>query len=387
MKKVIILRYGELHLKGKNRYVFENILIADIKEKLKTFSCQVKKNWGRYIVSEFEPECTKQIVNILSKIFGLHSLSEADEIETSEDNILGYCKNILLSQKSFRASVNRADKRFAIGSEQFARMVGAAVYNNNPGIKVDLKHYEVEVMVDIRENGKTYISTTKVMGAGGMPYGSAGKGLVLLSGGIDSPVSAYMVAKRGLALDALHFHSFPHTSLEAKQKVVSLAKQIKPHMGNFKLYVCNFTQIQEAIYKNCRSDYQITIMRRIMLRIADRLCQSNKLSAIVTGESLGQVASQTVQSLTCTNAVLQNVPALRPLIGFDKSEIVDIAVKIGTYDISILPYEDCCTVFLPKKPVIKPTIKQCEREEGMFDFEPLIAVALETLEVIDINAN
>lgn len=384
MKEVIILRYGEIHLKGKNRNMFENMLVSNIREKLHGFSHKLKTHRGRYVVSGFQQEDKQQIIANLTKVFGLVSLSEAVEMETSVEGILEFCKQIKLTQKNFRASVKRADKSFPHTSDEFSRMVGSAIYLANPGIKVDLTNPEIEIMVDIREEGNTFISTSKIMCAGGMPYGSAGKGLVMLSGGIDSPVSAYMVAKRGLALDALHFHSFPHTSLQAKEKVISLAKQIKPYLSHFKLYVCSFTKIQEEIHKHCHPEYQITIMRRLMLRIAERLCAEKGLQAIVTGESLGQVASQTIESITCTNDVMQTVPVLRPLIAFDKSEIVTIANKIGTYDISILPYEDCCTVFLPEKPVIKPTIKQCEKQESFYDFEPLLDKALKTIEIIEI---
>jgi len=384
VKNIIILRYGELHLKGHNRGMFERILISNIKAMLFGYVFKLKKISGRYIISDFDSNEKQAIILILSRVFGLVSLSDCAEIDTSEENILKFCNEIKLKEKSFRATVKRADKKFPITSDQFAKIVGTTVCESNKDIKVDLHNPEVEVYVDIRDNGKTYISTSRIPCVGGMPFGSAGKALSMLSGGIDSPVASYMMAKRGLAFDAIHFHSFPHTSLQAREKVVSLAKELRKFVSPFKLYICCFTKIQEEIHKHCDEEYGITIMRRIMLRICEKICQQNKLGAIITGESLGQVASQTMQSITCTNSVLETIPVFRPLIGFDKNDIISVATKIGTYDISILPYEDCCTVFLPEKPIIKPTIKHCLRQESFFDFEPLIQEAVDTIEILNI---
>ena len=242
------------------------------------------------------------------------------------------------------------------------------------------------VYVEIRENGKAYIHSDKTFSVGGMPVGSSGKGLLMLSGGIDSPVAGYMMAKRGLSIDAIHFHSFPYTSIQAKEKVISLAEVLTQYIGDVKIYLIPFTRIQELIHANCDDSYMITIMRRIMLRIAEKVCELNGIKTIITGESLGQVASQTIESITVTNSVLKKIPVMRPLIGMDKSEITEISKKINTFDISILPYEDCCTVFLPKNPVIKPTIEKAENEESFLDIDTLVDAAVEAMEIIEIKA-
>jgi thiamine biosynthesis protein ThiI len=249
---------------------------------------------------------------------------------------------------------------------------------------VDLHDPELNLCVDIRENNKTFVFYENIKGAGGMPVGTSGSGLLLLSGGIDSPVAGYMMAKRGMPISALHFHSYPYTSESAKQKVIDLAKLIKKYTGPFKLYVCSFTEIQENIHKNCNSEFMITLMRRIMYRIAERLSLKVGVQSIITGENLGQVASQTVESMTVTNEVVKELPIFRPLIAFDKEDISDIAKKIGTYETSILPYEDCCTVFLPKHPLIKHKKDKCEIEESKLDLENLIENALNSIEVIEI---
>ncbi|MEG1499737.1 MAG: tRNA uracil 4-sulfurtransferase ThiI, partial [Clostridia bacterium] len=356
MKKVIILRYGEIYLKGKNRSYFENILIGQIKDACNKFNARFTNIYGRYIISDFLENDEKSLIAAFTKIFGLVSLSLAVEFETSEDNIEKYCKSLRLSEKTFRVSVVRADKTFPIISTKYEPIVGGYILDSNPNLIVKLKNPEVEVVVDIRENNKTYVSAKKIECAGGMPSGTAGNGLLLLSGGIDSPVAGYMMAKRGLKLFALHFHSFPYTSALAKDKVVSLAKKLEEYSGKIKIFVVKFTNVQEAIHKNCKEEYMITIMRRIMMRIAEKLCIHNKINCIITGESLGQVASQTIEGLTSTESVIEKTPVFRPLIGFDKQEIISVSEKIGTYETSILPYEDCCTVFLPKKPLIRPKI-------------------------------
>ena len=238
--------------------------------------------------------------------------------------------------------------------------------------------------VDIRETKFSYIYSKVINGLGGMPVGTSGSGLLLLSGGIDSPVAGYMMARRGMEINAIHFHSYPYTSESAKQKVIKLANIIKKFTGSFKLYVVSFTKIQENIHKNCSSSFMITLMRRIMFRIAEKIAKANNFQCIITGENLGQVASQTVESMTVTNAVIEDLPVFRPLISFDKDDISKIATKIGTFETSILPYEDCCTVFLPKHPVIKPSIDKCLKEEQKLDIMKLIDDALKDIEIIDI---
>ena len=383
MKKVILLRYGELHLKGKNKGFFEKVLIRNIKETVKDFDCNVQKIAGRYIVSNFDEMDTETLANKLTKVFGLVSLSVAEELDTSKDNIENYIGSLRLNKSSFRVSVKRADKTFPIPSNEYERSLGAIICKNNKDIKVALKNYDIEILVDIRENKKTYISTENISCVGGMPYGTAGNGLLLLSGGIDSPVAGYMMAKRGLKIYALHFHSFPYTSAQAKQKVVELANLMTEYCGNIKLICCPFTKIQEEIHKKCNAEFMITIMRRIMMRIAAKVCKNYDCGAIITGENLGQVASQTMESMMVTNFSQIEYPIFRPLIAFDKQDIIKVAENIGTYETSILPYEDCCTVFLPKNPVIKPKMEKVILEENKLDIDLLITDALENLEIIE----
>ncbi len=384
MKRVILVRYSEIHLKGNNKGFFEKLLLNNIKRALKDFECHIVFVHTRYIVSDYNPCDEIDIIATLKKIFGIHSISVADEIETSEENIINYFKQKKLSNTSFRVSVNRADKSFKMNSTEFSKLIGAVIFEAGENLIVDLHSFKTEVSIDIRESGKTYIFDEIIKGAGGMPVGSAGKGLLLLSGGIDSPVAGYEIAKRGMICDALHFQSFPYTSENAKNKVIKLAKLIKPYTQIKRLYVVSFTKIQEEIHKHCDGDYMITIMRRFMMRIAESLVLRNDYKAIITGESLGQVASQTIESLTSSNSVLNLTVALRPLIAFDKDETIEISHKIGTYETSILPFEDCCTVFLPKNPVIKPKLERVKAEEDKLDVEFLVKDALESLEIIEI---
>lgn len=383
--KVLLLRFGELYLKGNNRNVFEGQLINNIKEMLKGEEYKFSKTFGRYVISNYDPSRETEIIDRLSKVFGLHSFSPAEEVDANVEEIT---KQVLQSQvdnKTFKVIVKRADKNFPLKSMDFAASLGGKILQKFPASSVDLYNPQLEINVDIRMNGKAYVYTSSIKGQGGLPLHTAGKGLLLLSGGIDSPVAGYLVSKRGLALEALHFHSYPYTSERAKEKVLSLAKILSSYVGEIKLHVVSFTKIQEAIHVNCKPEYMITIMRRIMMRIAEKLCEKNNLGAIVTGESLGQVASQTMQSMTVTGSVIKCLPVFRPCIAMDKEEIMAVANKIDTYETSILPYEDCCTVFLPKNPVIKPTIEKAEKEESHLDIDALVAEALETEEVVYIK--
>lgn len=383
MKKVIMIKYGEIYLKGNNRSFFENLLLKDIKYALFQIKADVKKFRTRYIVENYADEDENLIIQKLLTVFGIHSMSPAIEIETSKENILDFCKNIKI-EGTFKVDTNRADKNFEIRSNDLNCMVGELILDNNQNSKVDVHSPDQKIYIDIRENGKTYIYYKNIMGAGGMPVGSSADGLALLSGGIDSPVACYKMAKRGMHLVGLHFASYPYTSEQAKQKVVELAKIIKPYTHMRTLYVCSFTQIQEQIHKNCRDEYMITLMRRFMMRIAERLAEKVGAKAIVTGENLGQVASQTVESITSSNYVTEVMPVFRPLIAMDKNEIIDIAKQIGTFDTSILPFEDCCTVFLPKYPLIKPNLKKVQDEEDKLDVELLIETAMNNLQEIKI---
>lgn len=384
MKKVIMIKYGEIYLKGNNRNFFESMLLKNIKYALFGIKADAKRVRTRYFVENYDEEREDEIVQRLQKVFGIHSFSKAVEIDTTQDNIVDFCSGIRLQNCTFKVETNRADKSFELSSMQTNCLIGEVILNNNPTVKVDVHKPDVTIFIDIRENKKTYVFYQNIMGAGGMPVGSSADGLVLLSGGIDSPVACHQIAKRGMHLTGLHFASYPYTSEQAKEKVVKLAQIIKPYTHMKKLFVVSFTEIQENIHKCCKDEYMITLMRRFMMRIAERLANMVGAKAIVTGENLGQVASQTVESITSSNSVLEVMPVFRPLIAMDKEEIVSIAKKIGTFETSILPYEDCCTVFLPKYPLIKPNLKKVLEEESKLDVEKLIQNALNNIEEIKI---
>lgn len=379
--KILVLRYGEIYLKGKNQRLFKKALVSNLKASLKGFDYSLEILWSRYII-----KCNKndleQIIERLKFVFGLVSLSIAVEIEAKREAIEEYFSNIKTNAKTFRVSVKRGDKSFPIKSVEFEKILGGLVIQNNPNLKVKLKDPELEICLEIRDNFKAYIYDENIQLSGGLPLGTSGKGLLLLSGGIDSPVAGYLTAKRGMYFQALHFHSYPYTSDKAREKVISLSKEITKFCPNLKLNFISITKIQEEIHKNCSPEYMITIMRRFMFRLAEIVAKQKKLSALITGESLGQVASQTVQSMTSTQSVLNNLVTLQPCICMDKTEIIKVADKIGTYETSILPYEDCCTVFLPKNPIIKPDLRKVEFEESKLDIESLINDSLNSLETI-----
>lgn len=385
MNKVLLLKFGELFLKGRNRREFLKLLRYNIEQKLKGLAYKLSETQGRLVVSNFSADIEDELISRLQKVFGLIGVASAVEIDTAMEDIERYVGGFdVENYKTFKIEAKRADKTFPMTSMEIERHLGGVVLDKNPNLKVDLYNPELVINVEIRVNNKTYIYSNLYPCANGLPLGSAGKGLLLLSGGIDSPVAGYLMSKRGLKLEAVHFHSYPYTSAQAKEKVIELAKEISEYCGEIKLHVVSFTEIQEQIHKNCDAEYMITIMRRIMMRIAERLCKENGLGAIVTGESLGQVASQTMQSMTVTNSVV-SLPVFRPVIAFDKEEIMNVARKIGTYETSILPYEDCCTVFLPKNPVIRPTISRAEYLEKSLDIDSLVETAVLNEEIIDIK--
>ena len=385
MNKVLLLKFGELFLKGRNRREFLKLLRYNIEQKLKGLTYKLSETQGRLVVSNFSADIEDELISRLQKVFGLIGVASAVEIDTVMEDIEKYVGGFdVENYKTFKIEAKRADKTFPMTSMEIERHLGGVVLDKNPNLKVDLYNPKLVINVEIRVNNKTYIYSNLYPCANGLPLGSAGKGLLLLSGGIDSPVAGYLMSKRGLKLEAVHFHSYPYTSAQAKEKVIELAKEISEYCGEIKLHVVSFTEIQEQIHKNCDAEYMITIMRRIMMRIAERLCKENGLGAIVTGESLGQVASQTMQSMTVTNSVV-SLPVFRPVIAFDKEEIMDVARKIGTYETSILPYEDCCTVFLPKNPVIRPTISRAEYLEKSLDIDSLVETAVLNEEIIDIK--
>ena len=381
MKTAIIIRYCEIHLKGKNRGFFEKLLKENIKRTLKDVDCVFTTMHSRYLIEDFDENDYEVISEKLKKIAGIHTFSPALVVENDfsqiENAVLELCKD---KEGTFKVAVNRADKTFSPSSMETAMILGGKILENySKQLKVNVKNPDCVVNVDIREDGKTFVYTDVVQCISGMPVGSAGKGMLLISGGIDSPVAGYLTAKRGMKLDCIHFHSFPYTGEAAKEKVIELAKRVGEYNGGINLYVVSFTHIQEAIHEKCPEEFMITLMRRFMMRIAERLAKQQNCQAIITGESLGQVASQTIESITSSNSVV-TMPVLRPLIMFDKIDIIDIARKIDTYETSILPYEDCCTVFLPKFPAIKPNLDRVLKAESKLDVEGLIAEAFTKIE-------
>ncbi len=381
----ILIRYGEIFLKGNNRGYFESALAKNIRTALENFTFKFVRAQNRFLIEDYDEAYETDIIDKLTKIFGIHSVSVAVKVKSTEEE-LEKAAVLMMKDKSgtFRVTVNRADKKIQKSSMELAARLGGAVLESNPNLTVNLHVFDTDLYVDIRENGLSYLFTDKIMGAGGMPVGTAGAGMVLLSGGIDSPVAAYMMAKRGLKLHAIHFHSAPYTSEMAKQKVVDLACIVKNYSGPIVLHVIPFTDVQLKIHEKCPAELMITIMRRFMMRIAERIAKANSCGALITGESLGQVASQTMESITVTNGVIEDLPVFRPLIGMDKTEIMDIARNIDTYDTSILPYEDCCTVFLPKNPVIRPKLETVLKAEAKLDVETLIAACIENQEIINV---
>lgn len=383
MKKAIIIRYCEIHLKGKNRGYFEKMLKENIKRSLKGIDCTFTIMHSRYLIENFDEFDCELIKDKLQKIAGIHTFSEALVVANDFEEIVSAAA-LLCEEKegTFKINTNRADKTFSPNSMETSRLLGGRLlekYFNK--LKVDVKNPSFCINVDIREDGKTFVYTDVVHCMSGMPVGSAGKGLLLISGGIDSPVAGYLTCKRGMKLNCLHFHSFPYTGEAAKEKVIELTKKIGEYNGGINLYVVSFTHIQEEIHKNCPEEFMITLMRRFMMRIAERLAIKNGDQAIITGESLGQVASQTIESITSSNSVV-TMPVLRPLIMQDKIEIIETAKKIDTYETSILPYEDCCTVFLPKFPSIRPNLERVKKMEDKLDIEGLIEEAMKNIEKI-----
>ena len=386
MDKVIMLRYGELFLKGRNRSYFEGVLARNIKAALAPFKCKFSRTQNRYYVEDYSFTDEYAIVERLRKVFGLHSLSIAVKVATDYENIFAAAVDCAPIEGTFRVNVKRADKKLSMNSMQIAIEAGARILRAKPGLSVDLHDPEAVVNIDIRENGYTYIFGESVACAGGMPVGTAGRGMLLLSGGFDSPVAGWRMAKRGVKVYAVHYHSYPHTSLQAREKVVDLAKKLTPWCGDITLYVVPFTHIQEEIHRRCNPDFMITVMRRVMVRIAERLAIKEGCGCLITGESLGQVASKTMESITSTEDAVEGLPVFRPLIAMDNTEIMEQAEYIDTYDISKQPFEDCCTVFLPRNPVIHPKLDEARAEEGKLEGEEeLIKEAIDGAEVLHLG--
>ena len=383
-KQVILMRIGELFLKGKNRGQFERRLIDNIKYKLRNSNCTLAFERNRYIVSDFLDNDKDLIIKKLLTVFGLSSISIALRVKSDFDLIAKAGLTLVPNKGTFRVTANRGDKTFKLNSMELSRELGGFILDNKKRLKVNLHTPNIELKVDVREEGITYLYTDTILASGGMPTGSAGQGLLLLSGGIDSPVAGYCMAKRGLSLQALHFHSYPYTSVEAKDKVVELRDKLENYCDKIPLMLVPFTKIQEAIQRHCNNNYLITIMRRIMSDIAKRVAIAKGCGCIINGESLGQVASQTLESMAVTNEAVGDFLILRPLVAYDKKDIIEIAKKIETFEISIKPFEDCCTVFLPESPVIKPKVLLCQAEQARIpDLDALIQEAIQGIELID----
>ena len=384
MKKVILIKYGELTTKKDNRKVFINKLKDNIFNKLSSFSFKIIDDYYRMFIKCNENDIDS-IVEKLKNIFGIHGIVVANMIEErDEESIKKECLSIMkgIEGKTFKVVTNRSDKSYPIKSMDMNNIIGGYILKNTD-YKVDVHNPDVYLNVEIRTEG-VYIYNKTIKGLGGYPVSTLGRALLMLSGGIDSPVAGYLTIKRGVELYYLYFESRPHTSIEARNKVIDLARKLEKYNSNGKLMVVSFTKIQETIYKELDPSYLITFMRRMMYRIAERVARRNRCLAIVNGESVGQVASQTLTSMQCVNEVT-NYPILRPLCSFDKLDIIEISKNIDTYDISILPYEDCCTVFVPKHPVINPNLKHIYEEESKIDFEPLIKEAIDNIEVVDLK--
>ena len=384
MKEIILAKYGEIALKGDNRSTFEDMLVKNIKRRLKKIG--KFEYWRRQSTIYIEPLEDSDIeaaLESLKNVFGIGAIQRCAVFEKDFDvvaaNVGEYLKPALENAKTFKVEAKRSDKSFPLKSPDIQQKLGDVVLDNFPHLGVDVHNPEVTVRLEIRDNG-AYLSAQRIVGAGGMPVGSSGKALLMLSGGIDSPVAGYMMAKRGLVVDCIHYVSPPYTSDRARMKVEKLCEEMTEFCGNIIFYCVPFTEIQEAIRDNCPEEYFTVIMRRLMVKIANKVCKRDKYGAIITGESLAQVASQTLSALGCTNAAAE-FPVFRPVIGMDKIEITEISRKIGTYETSILPYEDCCTVFSPKHPRTKPTLEEIIAAESSFDFDKMIDEAVEKTEV------
>ncbi len=385
MQKVIIIRYGEIYLKGKNRGFFEKAFERNLALALKGYEHDFFKQVGRYLVKNFHEEEGERILESLKKVFGAHTLSVAYETDSDLESIFEAAKEFLQPNGTFKVESHRGDKSYPLTSVEISKKLGGMILEYSKGsLSVDVHNPDFYVRVDVREKGKALVFGNYIEGAKGMPVGTAGKGVLLLSGGIDSPVAGYMMAKRGMTVDCLHFHSYPYTNMQAKEKVVDLAKILAKYTCGTKLCTVSVTHIQEAIHEKCKPELMITLLRRFMYRIAERHAKRIGALCLITGESLGQVASQTIEGITSSNSVVEELPVLRPLIGFDKNEIIEKSVKMGAYETSILPFEDCCTVFLPDFPAIRPKLSEILKEESKLDVEGLIEEAFSSLERIEI---
>ena len=381
MKEIILCKYGEIALKGLNKSTFESMMMKSIRRRLKKFG-EIKITKAQstvYVEPMSDGIDVDEVVERLSKIFGIIKLCRCCVVEKSLEGILSgsieYIRPALEGARTFKVEAKRSDKKFPHKSPEICMELGGRILQEFPHLTVDVHKPDVVVMVEVREQ-HAFVHAGNIDAAGGIPVGSSGKAMLLLSGGIDSPVAGYMMAKRGAVIDAVHFEAPPYTSDRARMKVEKLAKLITEYCGDVAFYCVPFTKIQETLRDKCPEEYFTILMRRLMMEIAQRLAEKNGAQALVTGESLGQVASQTMYAMVCTDAACR-LPVFRPCIGLDKTEIIDIARRIDTFETSILPYEDCCTVFTPRHPKTRPTLEAVEKAQALYDWEEMITEAVE----------
>jgi thiamine biosynthesis protein ThiI len=395
MEPVLLVRYAEIHLKGLNRPFFERALVHRMEDALSPLPAQIVREQGRVFVFGVPQEKIEAAAQALTRVFGIHSVSPALAAEKDWGKIKEAALLLMApvveeaslqgggDHLGFKVIARRADKHFPMRSDEICREMGGDLLDAYPALHVDVHHPAIKVGVEIRQN-QAFVFCRELAGVGGMPVGSNGHAMLLISGGIDSPVAGYMIAKRGVRLSAVHFYSYPYTSEKARDKVVDLTKIVSRYAGAIDLYLVPFTEIQLTIYEKCPQSETTILMRRLMMKIAQRLAQACGAQALVTGESIGQVASQTIESLTVTQDAV-TLPVFRPLIGFDKEEIIDRAKIIGSFDTSILPFEDCCTVFVPQHPVTKPKVEALRASEALVDFEPMLEKAVADTEKLSIT--
>jgi len=385
MQEIILVKYGEMALKGMNKKTFEDILVKNIKRRIKSLGkTEITRAQSTiYIAPLDEFFDADEAIERLKKVFGIAALCRAAVCEKDFEDIksksIEYLDEVLSYAKTFKVTAKRADKSFPMKSPEICRELGGVLLEKFPNLTVNVNDPEITVTIEIRDT-KAYIHAENIKGAGGLPVGTSEQAMLLLSGGIDSPVAGYMLAKRGVHISAIHYVSPPYTSERARLKVEQLCEKLTGYCGSIAFFCVPFTEIQEAIKNNCPEEFFTIIMRRLMMKIAQRICEKENCLALITGESVGQVASQTMNALACTDAVCE-IPVFRPLIGMDKTEIIEIARKIDTFETSILPYEDCCTVFTPRHPKVRPLLADVEAAENNFDFSELINEAVEKTEL------